>query len=372
MKRINSSYACCLLLGLLGCSQQPASEPATHKPPSAAPVVAAPDVQPVVQDPPDAVVPNVFEASKAETNIRAMLPGKEALSKKFWQGAMDAGAYAQVGTAFNEIHVNEHSCYILGILLNRESEVRNLEISYESDVTDINEENAHDFQVMSVSIDNFVGNAERVLNLTRDERVLEWNLDCVGQLGIPKSAFLVQDRKSTFYVVKNDGHVLQVMGDIEQGFAQNVINAIEANPKVESVALGSGGGYVYEALKAGAYIRSKGLETVLWNGCYSACPLVFMGGVQRENWSPYPVLGFHQIYSQTGEAVPLDDQVYKDIYKYLVAMDIEPRYVIQKMWSAPPNDMALVEGGDEAPCTANVFTWVQRGCTGPGYRQRSQ
>ncbi len=51
--------------------------------------------------------------------------------------------------------------------------------------------------------------------------------------------------------------------------------------------LGSGGGYIDEAMKAGAYIRRKGLDTTLYNNCDSACPLVVMAGVERLNWSPY-------------------------------------------------------------------------------------
>lgn len=362
------AVASLLLWGLAGCERQEViSRPADL--PAAAPVVVEKiEEAPAIPETVEEATPIAPDDSKAESRVRALIPGKEALSKKLWDAAMEAGADAHVGTMYNEWDVNKHSCYILGILLKRESMVRDLLVSYDTDTANINVENAHDYQVMTISLDNFVANANRLLKLSRDERILEWNLDCVGQLDIPKSAFIAQEGKSTFYVVKNDGRVLQVLGDIEQGFAQKVIDAIEANPKVKSVGLGSGGGYVYEALRAGAYIRSKGLETVLWNNCYSACPLVFMGGVQRENWSPYPVLGFHQVYDQTGKASPRDDQVYKDIYQYLVRMDIEPRYVIQKMWSAPPSEMALIEPGDEEPCKANVFTWVQRGCFGPSYK----
>lgn len=357
-----------LVLGLLGCEKTEVVSPPAQKPVATPAAVEAPVVPPAIPQPVEETTPVVPDDSKAEARIRAQIPDKEALSKKLWDAAMAAGADSHVGTMYNEWDVNKHSCYILGVLLDRESVVRDLLASYETDTSMINVENAHDYQVMTISLDNFVANANRLLKLTRDERILEWNLDCVGQLDIPKSAFITQEGKSTFYVVKNEGRVLQVLGDIEQGFAQKVIDAIEANPKVQSVGLGSGGGYVYEALRAGAYIRSKGLETVLWNNCYSACPLVFMGGVQRENWSPYPTLGFHQVYAPDGEPAALDSQVYKDVYRYLVAMDIEPRYVIQKMWSAAPSDMAIVEPGDEAPCKANVFTWVQRGCTGPSYR----
>jgi len=34
--------------------------------------------------------------------------------------------------------------------------------------------------------------------------------------------------------------------------------------------------------------------TLFADGC-SACPLIFLGGVECTIWSPYPRLGFHQV-----------------------------------------------------------------------------
>ena len=371
MRVIGIAGASLVLLGLVGCNQESTSKPEALKPPVAVPVVKAPEAPPIVPKPPVPLVPAVPDDRKAEARIRAMIPGKEALSKKLWDAAMAAGGHSHVGTMFNEIDVNQHSCFILGNLLNRRSQVEHLIISYDVDLASINEDNAHEHQVMTVSLDNFVGVANGLLNLSRDERVLQWNLDCVGKLDIPRTAFVEQKGTSTFYQVKNDGKVLQILGDIEAGFAQKMIDAIEANPGVETVALGSGGGYIYEAFKAGLYIRRNGLGTVLWNGCYSACPLVFMGGDQRDNWSPYPVLGFHQISDQEGSPVPLDSKVYKDVVSYLISMDIEPRYVIQKMWSASPQQMTEIDGRDEELCKANIITWAQRGCTSRSYKSQN-
>ena len=219
---------------------------------------------------------------------------------------------------------------------------------------------------MGNSLGNFASVAQRVLDMPHDERVITWNLDCAGQLGLPK-AYIKQEGQSSFYVVTNEGHALKVLGDIEAGFAQKVEDAIEANPTVEVVMLGSGGGYIDEAMKAGAYIRRKGLDTTLYNNCYSACPLVFMAGVERLNWSPYPKLGFHQIYTPDGQAVPLDSQPYRLVFGYLTRMGIEPRYVLQKMWSAPPSGMTNVDGQDEDLCQANITTWIQRGCSNRDY-----
>lgn len=358
-----------VLLGLVGCNQQSASKPEPLKPAVAAPIVEAPEATPIVPEPPEVVVPVVPDDSKAEARLRARLPKLKAMSEENRRVALTVDDETWIGTMYNEIDSREHSCFILGGLLDRVKEAQPAKIEFKPDYSDLTADNANSLRIMSNSIDNFVGAAEYMLNMSRDERILQWNLDCAGAMGISESAFIEQTGKKTFYVVKNDGHVLQVLGDIEKGYAQKVIDAIKANPSVKTVALGSGGGYVYEAMEAGRFIRAKGLDTVLWNGCFSACPLVFMGGTSRENWSPYSVLGFHQAYSGNGQPAPKDSQVYKDIYQYLVSMDIEPKYVILKMWSAPPTEMALVEPGDfDEPCSANVFTWVQRGCTGPSYK----
>lgn len=214
---------------------------------------------------------------------------------------------------------------------------------------------------MGNSLHNFVSVAKHVLGMSHDERVVTWNLDCAGQLGLPR-AFIKQEGRSSFYVVTNEGRALRVLGAIEEDFAQKIKDAVEANPTVEVVALGSGGGYVHEAMKAGAYIRSKGLNTTLFNTCYSACPLVFMAGVERQNLSPYPKLGFHQIYTSGGQAIPFDSEPYRQVFGYLVRMGIEPHYVIKKMWSAPPTEMTSVDGDDTALCDANITTWIQRSC----------
>lgn len=282
-------------------------------------------------------------------------------SKVFAAGVAIDGASA-AGTAFNEIHIPEHSCVVLGQLLGKADLVRALEIRYAPDFETQTTENASDLRIMGNSLGNFATVAARILDMSHDERVVTWNLDCAGQLGLPR-AFIKQDGQSSFYVVSDGGRSLKVLGSIERGFAQKIKDAIEANPTVEVVMLGSGGGYVDEAMAAGQYIRRKGLDTTLYNNCYSACPLVFMGGVQRQNWSPYPKFGFHQIYTEDGKPVPLDSAPYEQVARYLVQMGVKPTYVLLKMWSAPPEGMTNVEGSDEALCDANITTWIQRGCS---------
>ena len=174
--------------------------------------------------------------------------------------------------------MRENTRYALGLLLGQEAAVRHLRLDRNPSLRATNSDEAHSRRVEAQSLDNFVLAATRVVGISHDEKAIEWNLDCVGQLGIHGSYIQVAGA-ATFYVLRNKGIVLQVLGIIESGFAIKVRQAIERNPSVEVVSLGSGGGSVYEAIQAGRYIRSKGLATTLWNNCYSACPLVFAGGV---------------------------------------------------------------------------------------------
>lgn len=353
-----------LVAMLVGCNA-----PTPPSPPVAAPI--PPPVQPEPEPVPDPVLEpsHVADEPKAHVDdpavvarLRKLAEEREALGTKVFQAGVAIDGFTHAGTAFNEIHVPEHKCFVLGQLLGKAEIVKSVEITYEPDYETQTTENASDLRIMSNSLHNFAGMAEHVLEMPHDERVATWNLDCAGQLGLPKD-YIKQEGKSSFYVVIGDGKTLKVLGDIEEGYAQKIIDAIEANPRIEEVALGSGGGLVKEAMRAGEFIRHRGLETTLYNNCYSACPLVFMAGVQRSNWSPYADLGFHQIYTSDGIPVPFDSSVYRHVYTYLVRMDIEPRYVLQKMWSAPPQDMTNVNGYSDELCDANITTWIQRGCT---------
>jgi hypothetical protein len=368
-------------LVLAACSQRPESPAPEAAPPEVAAPAATPSpavLEPPAETPdatsdtsPSAPHPATDEANVSTTAVRFIqseMASKDEFSKKLWAAAGKIDDLVHIGTMFNEIHAREHSCHILGHLMDREEAVSSLAVVYEPDYITATMENAHELRVLSQSLSNYVYSAKRILELSRDEQVLEWNIDCVGFLDIPRSAFVRQDGQSSFYVVKANGTILQVLGDIESDFASKVIHAIESNPGVTTVALGSGGGHVYEALQAGDYIRSKGLSTILWNGCYSACPLVFVGGVQRSIMSPYPDLGFHQIYTAGGEAIPLDSAPYRHIFLYLTRMDIDATYVVNQMWSAAPSEMTMVDGYDDALCDANIATWVQRGCTSRSYR----
>ena len=310
---------------------------------------------------PDFSNAKAFNKNKVVNEIRKEIIEKEKLSKKLWNTAstMYAGS---LGTAFNEVDADDHTCFILARLLNKDP--RKFEVKYEIDLNTKSEGNGYSLQIEAQSLENYTVIAKRILVLSDDERIIEWNLDCAGRSG----SDYIKEKKSTFYILKDQGETIQILGKIEDGFFQKLKTAISKSPKVKTIALGSGGGSVQEALNAGRYIRQRGLDTTLYNNCKSACPLVFMAGINRTIWSPYPSLQFHQIYIlSNNHPVPIefDNQIYVDIYVYLAQMGIrDPIFVISKMWSSPPESFTIVDPSEsEELCQYNVATWIQRNCS---------
>ena len=93
-----------------------------------------------------------------------------------------------------------------------------------------------------------------------------------------------------------------------------------------------------DAILAGTLIRDRRLDTTLMADCYSACPLVFLGGVGRTIWSPYPRLGFHQA-SVDGKALAEDHSAYKLIAGYAQDMGADSNFIVERMLQSPPSSM---------------------------------
>jgi len=299
------------------------------------------------------------------TDATTLIAGKisrfEALSKSFREFADSIDNERSIGTAFNEIGAQESSCYSLGLLLGHRSDVASLVPSEEADLQTKTPENANVLRVSAQELDNFVLAAKSALTMSHDERTQTWNADCVGQLKIPLSSHV--SVRSTSFTLQSDGTVLRILGDIGTGFADEMIEAIQKYPKVKTIALGGSGNAVDEAMRAGQYIRDHRLDTTLWNGCFAACPFVFMGGVSRMIWSPYPEIGFHQFIDSSGSALRSGTPAFSKIVNYLDAMGVDRRLIIHALQDAAPTSMTIIEGHEDLLCQARLATWVQRGCS---------
>ena len=270
--------------------------------------------------------------------------------------AVEVGGTSWAGAMYNHYKFNEHQCAILGRMLEMQSAIRHIEefayppMSAESD--------PHELLIFSISLESWVAAAKWALGATEGERKNVWNLDCVGNFDIARSLYVESDQPNAEFEVI--GTQLQVYGDIEAGFAKRFIAFLEQHPDVDEVALGSAGGSVADAFFAGLAVRKKGLNTTIKGNCYSACPIVFLGGVRRVLWASPHSLGFHQIYQGDGVPISFDEKAYVAVANYANRMGADPSTLLSWMQSTAPSEMYLPS--PEELCAAGVATFVQRRC----------
>lgn len=215
------------------------------------------------------------------------------------------------------------------------------------------------------SMHTFTEVVNEVIAWSEKQRNEEWDLGCVGAHSIGSEESTGKLRNS-FFIVRGNGRHLIVLGDVKTGFFDKLRHALESNPAVTTVLLGSNGGAVYEALMAGRYLRQIGVSTELWNNCRSACVLVFLGGVERRINAPYPALGFHQI-SVNGLAIGRSDVPYADVATYAEEMGVDSTALVRLMQLRPPGGMLDIKyshgGMSDLLCNFRIATVVQRGCS---------
>jgi hypothetical protein len=85
---------------------------------------------------------------------------------------------------------------------------------------------------------------------------------------------------------------LRVKGEINEGFAEDVIAEIRRR-RASGLIIESSGGSVYEARQLGRFLRANGIRTAVDKLCLSACVDVLAGGVTRLV-TPGARLGIHQ------------------------------------------------------------------------------
>lgn len=209
---------------------------------------------------------------------------------------------------------------------------------------------------------------DEMLNKTHDQRVYLWNFSCIGNFGIPKSEYFESEnswQEEVKFSYDENRKSLIFLGDVETGFSDKLMQLIKEHPDVETIGLGSAGGNVDEALIAGTHIRRMRLNTELAADCLSACPLVFLGGIDRIAMLPAPQIGFHQVYyiDKTNRAIavlPYSD-TYQRISDYIEYMGANKNIVLRYIFTAQPDSMYYPKV--ENYCLGKVFTWVQRTCS---------
>jgi hypothetical protein len=88
------------------------------------------------------------------------------------------------------------------------------------------------------------------------------------------------------------GRAILFRGSFQRGASEAVKRAFDANPHARLLQIEGPGGWVGEAVRANQLLRERGIETEAIGTCFSACSIVFAGGVRRRALADAQI-GFH-------------------------------------------------------------------------------
>ncbi|MGE0425330.1 MAG: hypothetical protein AB7O88_23930 [Reyranellaceae bacterium] len=145
------------------------------------------------------------------------------------------------------------------------------------------------------------------------------------------------DKKSELHIiVSSNGHTLVVDGRLGIGAAQRVKDALDANPTIRTVITAGPGGRLGAAYEIYALIRARRLDTRAIRTCYSACTMMFLGGVHRSVGSAGR-LGFHRTsFPGMDEAELAEGNRY--LRDFMIFAGVDAAFV-RKVMNTPPDSM---------------------------------
>lgn len=209
-------------------------------------------------------------------------------------------------------------------------------------------------------LDRWISYAKVYSDRSYEQNAQDWNLNCIGDYLLPRSARLPTKTREAWFEVSDDGRRVWITGPFNKGLSSAFAKLLQENPSINQVYLGSGGGSLRDAMEVGRLIKGNGIETLLTSNCYSACPLAFLGGNPR--WIATPAratLGFHEV-STFGIAVSRKSKIYQDVREYAQSMGADGDKVLAFMMAASPADMHYPDFVEL--CDSKVATLVRTLC----------
>ena len=145
-----------------------------------------------------------------------------------------------------------------------------------------------------------------------------------------------------------DEATVLMTGQIAAGDAERFADWAPEDLSDMTVRLHSPGGSVADALAIGRALRDGGFSTTMIAGdiCLSACPYVFVGGVERDA-DPSAMIGVHQHYFGENTMLPAFLAVedvqngQAEVLRHLVEMGVDPR-LMQHSLSTPPDEIYIL------------------------------
>lgn len=151
-------------------------------------------------------------------------------------------------------------------------------------------------------------------------------------------------------VLTRDG-VMRVDGNLDWELFSAFEKTLNNNPQIQSVRLGSAGGYVFVARAMAAKILERSLDTHIATHCYSACAVAFLAG-ERRTMAESAQLGFHQYKLEAGNApelISVADELERD-RRFFAERGLSKEFVQQVFTAAHselwiPNSDQLMRAG---------------------------
>lgn len=258
------------------------------------------------------------------------------------------------------INFKEHRCAILARMLG----FSEYAFHFEEDYPPAAEARTDDLIYLHSTLDSWLAEARGTIEMPYVAKATIWNLECTVKHGLESTWIGIGEvPRADMFASDAGSETLLVIGDIDSDFYARLVKALDEHPTITTISLGSGGGDVVNALRAGVLIRNRGLDTTLHAECYSACPLVFVGGIKRIVWSQSVALGFHAFSTEDG-ALPDGHWIYADIANYLEFMGADADQIMPWIKFTAVDDMSKQVG--DVLCETRLVTGVHRLCMAEG------
>lgn len=142
----------------------------------------------------------------------------------------------------------------------------------------------------------------------------------------------------TLPVLSRDG-IMRVDGNLDWELYGAFEQTLDSYPNIQSIRLGSTGGYVFVARAMAEKILERNLDTHIATHCYSACAVAFLAG-DRRTMADTAELGFHQYKLEAGRhsaLINVADELERD-RQFFARRGLSDEFV-QQVFTAAHSDL---------------------------------
>lgn len=154
------------------------------------------------------------------------------------------------------------------------------------------------------------------------------------------SSIWERERASKYSLtVSGDGTRISLNGSFELGLTKKLSALLQEHPNVTAIVLSSPGGNIYEGRGVAKLMKQHGLDSYVFESCYSACTTAFIAGATR-TLGPHGKLGFHSYRVEADYQVPFADPVGEQNYdrKLYNSQKIKDEF-LNKIFETPPSEL---------------------------------